>query len=599
MKKIIILLFFAASQTIQASAQAKTNVEKTDSIVAVLPHLSGYERLIALQTLQNLSLGLPEQKQYAWMYLNEARRQKDVQAESAALVQLTMIYFPQFDSDSIFIIGEEAIRFARQHKQYADMFVVQSELIRRYKAQGQFLIALRKAEEAYAEAGELQDDMFMARMLSSIGEILYNLEQYEGAIKHWVECIGLAASCKYAPDELFILQHYDLLACAVASLNRSQEALSYADNMQAELDRLQRDAPDTNLQQYHFYMEYHRALAYSEMMQPERALEAIRRAEAVYNPQWNELNPSFALQIDNLYAYYYRAAGNYNKSLELFNRILRFDEDAHREAAVVMWKKEIAKIYREKGDYQAAADLYNEVLKKEEELNNEQFYAQIGELRILFELDKAERESERRLATLRGQRFVITGLSCACLTLALIAGLTVWSRKRIAEKNRSLYHQIKEQDSLVAKLEQMQLRCETANVETLPASSLQQPETGNTQQRMLVARLRDYLLKERKGANPETNIDEIIAALATNRSTFFESVKTVTDKSPADYIRNMQLEEAKKMLETRYELNVEVVAEACGFNSRATFYRLFRERYHISPAEYRKMAKLHTNGRND
>jgi AraC-like DNA-binding protein len=54
----------------------------------------------------------------------------------------------------------------------------------------------------------------------------------------------------------------------------------------------------------------------------------------------------------------------------------------------------------------------------------------------------------------------------------------------------------------------------------------------------------------------------------------------------------MQLEEAKQMLKNHFELNIEIIAEGCGFNSRSTFYRLFRERYQMNPTEYRKMAKM-------
>ena len=139
----------------QMSAQQTTNVEKTDSIVDILPQLTGSDRLEALSTLINLTAGLPAQKEITFQYLNEARRQKNVEAESTALLRLTLIYFSHFDSDSIFIIGEEAIRFARLHNRYDDLFLAQSEIIRRYKAEGKFLIALRKAEEAYAEAKEL------------------------------------------------------------------------------------------------------------------------------------------------------------------------------------------------------------------------------------------------------------------------------------------------------------------------------------------------------------------------------------------------------------------------------------------------------------
>jgi AraC-like DNA-binding protein len=114
---------------------------------------------------------------------------------------------------------------------------------------------------------------------------------------------------------------------------------------------------------------------------------------------------------------------------------------------------------------------------------------------------------------------------------------------------------------------------------------------GDRKQRQLVARLDEYLLHERRFANSDLNLDDVITALATNRKYFYEAIKAVTEMTPVDFLHAKQLEEAKKMLETHFEITIEVIAQQCGFNSRVTFYRLFRERYQINPAEYRKIAK--------
>ena len=45
------------------------------------------------------------------------------------------------------------------------------------KAEGRFLTALRKAEESCAEAKTFQENKFMARTLSTIGQILFNMKK--------------------------------------------------------------------------------------------------------------------------------------------------------------------------------------------------------------------------------------------------------------------------------------------------------------------------------------------------------------------------------------------------------------------------------------
>ena len=109
------------------------------------------------------------------------------------------------------------------------------------------------------------------------------------------------------------------------------------------------------------------------------------------------------------------------------------------------------------------------------------------------------------------------------------------------------------------------------------------------QYRQLVSRLHNYLLKDRYYAKPDIHRDELISALSTNRTTLSEAVRVVTNNTLMGYLHILRLEEAKRMLDTHPELTIEAVAEKCGFNLR-TFYRLFIERYHITPAKYRKMA---------
>jgi AraC-like DNA-binding protein len=346
------------------------------------------------------------------------------------------------------------------------------------------------------------------------------------------------------------------------------------------------------MQRYYFLTEHNRAMIYAELHQPGEALASIRRAEAIFEPQWAETNPAFNVQIDFMYAVYYRMTGEYDKALELFKRIQRFDNEAGMDARALEWEKEIADVYFEKGDLTTAAAMYHNLIKEKQKQNNERFYVQLNELRTLRELDKAELAATKHLAEIHRQRIVNTALSLGCIAMALIVALTVWSRKKIAEKNRGLYLQIKEHDRLSEELNALFAQNNVGARHALPLQA--QPPSllhGDSQQQKLVALFHEYLTKDRRYSNSEINLDTIIAALSTNRTYLFEATKAVTNKTPVDYLNDLRLEEARQMLESNYEINVEEISENCGFNSRATFYRLFRERYKINPAEYRRIAR--------
>jgi AraC-like DNA-binding protein len=223
-------------------------------------------------------------------------------------------------------------------------------------------------------------------------------------------------------------------------------------------------------------------------------------------------------------------------------------------------------------------------------------------LLLRIEQKESAKQQQTKEQHIAKQKIRLRLLSLILVLTLLLLGILVYFYRKQQEKNLGLYRQIKEQDALVETLEQIARKYEVleqsmpalADSDIMVAMARELP--GDSQQRALVARFHEYLLKERRYAIPETTVDEIITALATNRSYLFEAVKTVAVKRPTDYVNGLRLEEAKKMLENNLELIVEQIAENCGFNSRATFYRLFRARYQINPAEYRRQAQKQTGG---
>ena len=59
----------------------------------------------------------------------------------------------------------------------------------------------------------------------------------------------------------------------------------------------------------------------------------------------------------------------------------------------------------------------------------------------------------------------------------------------------------------------------------------------------------------------------------------------------ADFINHCRLEYAKELLAVSPEMSVDDIASAAGFGTRRTFSRLFKERYSITPTEYRYQNK--------
>ena len=82
-------------------------------------------------------------------------------------------------------------------------------------------------------------------------------------------------------------------------------------------------------------------------------------------------------------------------------------------------------------------------------------------------------------------------------------------------------------------------------------------------------------------------IDVAVSAMAMGRTTFYKKLKSLTNMSPVEFIRDIRLKRAKQLLDTG-ELTVTEVAYKVGFNSSGYFSTCFREMYQVSPSDYLK-----------
>ncbi|NGM64560.1 hybrid sensor histidine kinase/response regulator transcription factor [Sphingobacterium sp. SGR-19] len=92
---------------------------------------------------------------------------------------------------------------------------------------------------------------------------------------------------------------------------------------------------------------------------------------------------------------------------------------------------------------------------------------------------------------------------------------------------------------------------------------------------------------ENEMADTSFNIEVAVNAMAMGRTTFYKKLKSLTNMSPVEFIRDIRLKRAKQLLDTG-ELTVTEVAYKVGFNSSGYFSTCFKEMYQVSPSEYLK-----------
>lgn len=182
-----------------------------------------------------------------------------------------------------------------------------------------------------------------------------------------------------------------------------------------------------------------------------------------------------------------------------------------------------------------------------------------------------------------------------CIAQAVILGVICGDHFKIKRK----YH------SLVQDFQMLQLLSHQANTQKMPENvsiynkkeestiynKVETPNTEPDKEEVLynaVFKNLQKLMEENKiYHDPRLTRDEVVAKLGTSRKTFLEALQRHINMTFTEYTNKYRLDEAVELLENGEYTN-ETIAEEVGFGSVNTFYRQFRQRYGISPLEYRK-----------
>ena len=90
---------------------------------------------------------------------------------------------------------------------------------------------------------------------------------------------------------------------------------------------------------------------------------------------------------------------------------------------------------------------------------------------------------------------------------------------------------------------------------------------------------------EAKMTDVKFNIESVAERMAMSRTTFYKKFKSLTGVTPVEFVRDLRLERARKLLEAG-SVNISEAAYQTGFSSPNYFSTCFKEKYQVSPSEF-------------
>ena len=128
-------------------------------------------------------------------------------------------------------------------------------------------------------------------------------------------------------------------------------------------------------------------------------------------------------------------------------------------------------------------------------------------------------------------------------------------------------------------------------VKILPGEPLDEIQLQAT----LFTELRDAFYKQELYLDPELNLNAVIKILGTNKKYLYQAINDNTAANFRTFINRYRIDEAKRIMENgmqnHEQINLSEMYASVGFNSTASFYRVFKQVTGLAPRDYLRELK--------
>lgn len=589
----------AAQPSRQPVSQSTSHQQAKDSLRHALPGIAGKEKIAVYRQL--FSLYMMEVRKEGVMdtllALNdsaeaEAHRIGDITAQGVIKSNRLQVYSNMRMLDEMIEQATPVLNFLARHELWNLYYKTCYLVAQTHRRKQDFETALTVAQEFYAHAKQQGNRPGMGLAQLALAHIYSHLQRWADAEQCSRESISMLEDERSYLN--ILATAYNRLTISLIGQCRYDDALSVARATEAVNRRYEEAAGSPQASAW-----YNLWLAYIDIYrQSDRfhlALTYLNRVDSI-------TRGSVKLYPERGHILY--GLGRYKEALAVLDSAIA----ASPGGDVVTAESYKLMTLTRMGEPEKAVELFNSVIAKQDSSRNEAYNARLDEVRTQYEVDKHIAQKER------ARHYLLFALA-GCLLLGALLALVLRYNAIVRRKNLNLYRRIKEQDRVAEELAQLQVQAaqmkeQLARQSEMPPAGIvgreteteadKAPDTNSpapsvlapdARQLELLERLHAYLMQDDNLAHADLSRDALSLVLEVNRNVFTDAVKAVTGKTPIEYIRLLQLAEARRQIDEHPDRAIEAVAFNCGFGTPSTFYRLFRKQYGFSPSEYRKMAK--------
>lgn len=312
----------------------------------------------------------------------------------------------------------------------------------------------------------------------------------------------------------------------------------------------------------------------------------FQRADSAY-AAWKAVQYEGNHTRDYFIVDYMKRRGLHREAVTIYNGLIeriRLQGDTLGEMMnTAKWG--LAEVYRKMGHCSQAADLYEQVLEIQDTLKTRKARNTAQELAAIYHEKEQEQTIMQQQAENTRQRYLLFGALIVLVGVMSFSVVLIRKNRIISRKNLSLAAQITEAMTYKEKYIQEKLKSDK------PASTSDVTDLDTLSDEQLFQYINDIIVRERLFLNSNFDRQTIMDRFQLSK----ERVGAAFSKGSqyaklTDYTQELRLEYSTLLMSTNPEKSVSQIALDCGFSSQAYYSRCFRQRFGMSPTEFRSSA---------
>lgn len=416
---------------------------------------------------------------------------------------------------------------------------------------------------------------YQSMALLSMGKRLFYEGDQQQGIKYVSDAVDMAAETDLNKTDHLVHGHLIVLAGLYDDMEDYDNALKTDErNLQLTMEGTRwGDDPTTQL--------IDRRMALAKMALVLAKMGHLQRADSVYNA-WKAVQYEGNHSRDYFIVDYLRKSGRYQETIPVYQQLIQQVREHGDTLGEIMntAKWGLAWVYKKTRRYQQAAELFSQVLEIQDTLKSRQARKSAQELAAVYHAQEQELALEQEKSENAINRLMIIIVLAVLLGVAVYTITVVRQKRTIHLKNQSLAAQISEA------MKYKDLYQEEMAKKNTPPSDISDLNTLTDEQ--LFQYVNDVIVRERLFLDSRFERQTIMDRFQLTK----ERVGAIFAKGSqyaklTDYTQELRLEYSTTLLSDHPDKSISQVADESGFSSYSYYCKCFRQRFGMTPSEFR------------